>query len=248
MEYAALMNAVEQFVIELARGTRGKNYLRGLPPDAADDVLAHAVLLAWERRTEFDPAMQTLPRWFDKLVLEAQRALRAPKPHENYAELLADLSGAEDTERAAQLQQAVERLTSAFGEDARQVLKLRAEGMSIAAIAAEMKFDKAVVRAICTRGRKLGAEWLPDAPVSKRAPRQPTSSDDDDSRPAPIDIEIERLLQRPKSERADCPICWRCTWYYGLRGGGHETEVDKRKDDVAASVSAGTIGFTGAWR
>lgn len=31
-----------------------------------------------------------------------------------------------------------------------------------------------------------------------------------------IDHEVERLLQRPKHERADCPSCWRCRWYDGL--------------------------------
>lgn len=33
---------------------------------------------------------------------------------------------------------------------------------------------------------------------------------------AAIDHEIEKLLRRPKHERADCPSCWRCRWYDGL--------------------------------
>lgn len=240
-----MTSAVEQFVIELARGTRGRAFVRGLPRDSADDVLAHALLLAWERRAEFDPGEQTLPRWFDRLIREARRALRAPQPHANYAELLADLAGAEDIERSAQLQQASERLVASFGDDAQRVLKLRADGSSIRAIAEELRLNVCTVRAICARARRLGSEWLPAPPVERAVSPRVGSSDDDSGRKAPIDHEIERLLRRPKAERADCPVCWRCMWFYGLRGSGHHTEVDKRKDTIAQSVGDGSIGFTG---
>lgn len=55
--------------------------------------------------------------------------------------------------------------------------------------------------------------------LSHHASGAPRPGADSERGKAPIDHEIERLLRRPRHERADCPSCWRCRWYDGLRPG-----------------------------
>lgn len=64
----------------------------------------------------------------------------------------------------------------------------------------------------------------------------------------PIDHEIERLLRRPRHERADCPSCWRCRWYDGLTPGAWQRtrfasaeveeavyNIERRKIEIAGA-------------
>lgn len=64
---------------------------------------------------------------------------------------------------------------------------------------------------------------------------------------APIDHEIERILRRPKHERADCPSCWRCRWYDGLTPAAWRRTLcaDKELEDAIYNVERRKIEIAG---
>lgn len=250
-----MSSAIEQFVIELARSRApAQKFLRGLNREDADDVLAQAVLFAWEHRAEYTNDVAPA-QWFSRFLSQARRAF---KPHgpmtRSLDELtaargvdrLADLASSADTARESEVRSAAEGLLAAFDADERRVLRLRSAGHSVKETAELTGFPRAHVMRVMARARRY-RDVLPELAPAERTRRHVTAGEHDPEKrePAAIDAEIERILQRPRTERADCPPCWRCMWYDALRGSGHVTEVDMRKDSIAESVSNGSIGFTG---
>lgn len=63
--------------------------------------------------------------------------------------------------------------------------------------------------------RKL-ARLLGELPPLIERPATPTRAPLPRNERAPIDHAIEKMLRRPSSERADCPVCWRCCYFQGL--------------------------------
>lgn len=79
------------------------------------------------------------------------------------------------------------------------------------------------------------------AAVSARSPY--VTSDSDMRSRAPIDHEIERLLRRPQHTRADCPVCWRCSYFMGLTPRSYHTPrfADPEMQEAVRNIEARKI-------
>jgi RNA polymerase sigma factor (sigma-70 family) len=202
-----LTTAVEQFVIQLARvSKRGQRYLRWLSRADREDVIAETILKCWEQRESFDAATTSLESWFTDRMREARREYREV-PGQVSTERLAELVAHDDVERDAERQRLLEGLT-----DPERALVARLEsGEHIKDIAQELGVTTGAVKASVRKLRRIRDLMPEDRPVY----HSPTRNKDDGEL-APIDHEIEKMLRRPASERADCPVCWRCCYFLGL--------------------------------
>lgn len=223
--------AAESFVIELARvSKRGSRYLRGLQRVDREDVIAAAVLACWEDKESFDPAVESLSDWFAVHLKAARRSFNG---EQHAVEELNERLSVDEPERAAETQQAVEKLADELTPDERKVAALLAKGYTLKAIAAELTTVSRLDLRQMSRKLKRLRDLLPERPIDRPAPVQVTSM----RGMAPIDHEIEKMLRRPASGRADCPVCWRCSWYMGLVPGNYKP-TKLADPDVQAAVQA----------
>jgi DNA-directed RNA polymerase specialized sigma24 family protein len=189
-------------------------YLRNLPPADRDDVLADALLSSWEDRAEFDPTKEALEVWFEhKAKVARQRLGRQTRRH--VAEQLNELlSAPDDPAFAAEAAQTVESLADGLPESQREALSRLAAGHSVRAVSIGLHLNRGAVRTLKKRLRRL-QDISPRRSFAQPTARR-TDSDNDLRGLAPIDHEIEKLLHRPTTERADCPVCFRCSWFDGV--------------------------------
>lgn len=202
-----MTTAVEQFVIQLARvSKRGQRYLRWLPRADREDVIAETILKCWEQRETFDAATTSLENWFTDRLREARREYRET-PGQVSVDRLAELQSQDNVERDAERQRLLEGLT----EPERALVARLENGEHIKDIAQELQITVGAVKAAVRKLRRIRDLMPEDRPVF----HSPTRNKDDGEM-APIDHEIEKMLRRPASERADCPVCWRCCYFLGL--------------------------------
>jgi hypothetical protein len=227
-----MISAAEQFAIMLGRASkRGRRYLKWLSAADRDDVIGAAILSCWEARESYDPAKQSLDDWFSEHLKLARRQFKK-QPRHISTEKLAELIAPEDTERAIETQQAAAELEASLTDVERQVAALIGQGYSIRDIRTMVSAPASVTRRMFAKLRRLN-DLLP-APQYIAPPRaKPRDSDE----LAPIDHEIERMLRRPATERADCPICWRCAYFMGLLPTNYQPAKIADKD-VECAVHA----------
>ena len=229
------MAELDTFVIELGRAAkRALRLLRGLNATDRDDVLAAAILYAWEDRANVGSDVDI---WFRDHVRQARKEF--PTNHHSGQHELARMAAAEDTEREAALIELTERISADVDEADKPMLELYAQGFSVSEIAGRIQATPTFVRRRLRSVRnRIGPmrKWLPDLPRTLATPVSQVSAPEDDAAAPPIDHAIEKMLRRPKTPRADCPVCWRCSWFDGLAPHKHlvlESVVDKRKRQIA---------------
>jgi hypothetical protein len=190
---------------------------RKLPPDAQSEVFATAYLKARESYGDFD-AMRgdgtiesRLDSWFFGLALNAKKKIRREYRPLGASEALETLVAADNPEAEAIRSEVFEKLTT---EDLAIMAALEG-GASVRQAARKCKASVSHVKQVKRRTRIKLLQIAEHAAPAVR--REPTGSSDDDMREAaPIDHEIERMLRRPATSKADCPVCWRCSWFDGL--------------------------------
>lgn len=248
------MSALHDFFgphLSRCAATAGRQ-LRGLASADRDDVLADALLAAWEQREEFDPIKDgSLAQWFELRAKIARQRLRRRGKREGHSDhaLLTALLAADDTEQAAEAWETVEDLASELTEPQRAALDLLAAGHSIRTVAKELSLGRSTVRGLSKRLERL--QQLTPRRRYGSAPTASRTSDSDMRQQAPIDHKIERMLHRPATERGDCPVCWRCSWFEGLLPAKYEAPrsvdpeieeavraTDRRKQQIANTVRA----------
>lgn len=102
--------AAEKFVIELARvSKKGTRVLRGLSSHDKDDVIATAILDCWEHKDQFDPAAQSLERWFEDALYRARRQFKRGQ-FVTVSEFNARMQAPDDTSARAEAMSAIEEL------------------------------------------------------------------------------------------------------------------------------------------
>jgi DNA-directed RNA polymerase specialized sigma24 family protein len=191
---------------------------RNLPRDVRTDVFAAAYIKARETYQAFDAergdgTMECrLDNWFFGLLLNAKKKIRRENrpPLGVAVDALEALTGGDDSEAEAIRNEAFEQLTTP--EDLAIMAAIQ-RGASVRQAARQCKVNVNHVKRIKRNIR----DHLQVAARTVPARREPLGASDDDAREkAPIDHEIEKLLRRPSTASADCPICWRCAWFSGL--------------------------------
>ena len=228
---------IDSFIVELGRASkRSARLLRGLSRADADDVLGAALLAAWEQRGTVGTDVNA---WFTGLLRTARDELSTSRGGRLR---LATTASQDDTERAAALAELTERIDAELDDNDKPLLDLYAGGYTCAEIAARIHgtptFVRRRLRSIRNRIGPL-RKWMPDLSI---AIAQPTAPPEDAEAP-PIDHEIEKLLRRPAHRTADCPVCWRCSWFEGLAPPKHFSlnGVDERKREIALAVRCGKL-------
>ena len=227
---------LDTFVIELGRAAkRALRLLRGLNAADRDDVLATALLSAWEDRAN---AVGDLDTWFRDHVRLARSELPSnTRTRGISAETLNRMANADTTEREAALSQLAYRITAEVDAADQPLLEMYAQGYSCTEIATRIQASPTFVRRrLRTVRSRLGPlrAWLPDLPRIAETTRPAAAPDD--AEPPAIDHAIEKMLRRPKTPRSDCPVCWRCCWFDGLAPHKHlvlQSDVDVRKRQIA---------------
>lgn len=229
---------LDTFVIEMGRASkRALKLLRGLNAADRDDVLGTALMYAWEDR---ENATGDLDAWFREHLRAARSELHSSR---GGAGRLEAMGNDDDAEREAALAQLTDRITAAVDAADQPLLEMYAQGYTCAEIASSIQATPTFVRRrLRTVRSRLGPlrKWLPDLPRITEQASAPIAPPDD-AEPPPIDHAIEKMLRRPKTPRADCPVCWRCCWYDGLAPHKHlvlQSAVDKRKRMIALDGEA----------
>lgn len=221
----------EQFAIELGRASkRAAKSLRHVRGQDRDDVLSSAILYCWENRATFNAATMSLESWFDESVQTVRKDYRK-RLHHAAPEQLAQLMSTDDPSQDMESEQAARFGAAELTTEERTVFIMLNEGYSFREIRRQLGGDVTITRRMVNNLRKL-RERLPDPRNAMIAKRGEVAGDiDNDQRePAPIDHEIEKMLRRPATERADCPVCWRCMWYVGIQPRNYQAP---RHEDTA---------------
>jgi DNA-directed RNA polymerase specialized sigma24 family protein len=226
-----MTSPAETFAIELGRvSKRSRRFLRGLKREDRDDAVAAAILACWERREQFDQAVQPLEDWFKDVLQSTARSVLRANRAPNYAALkLAEIAAPEDTARNAELQMIAENLT----EIEQRVASMLAEGYSLNRIATDIEMTRSELKKVIRKLKTFSGSQS----VAIREEPTYSRSDNDLRHKAQIDHDIERLLRRPATERADCPVCWKCFWFEGLTPT-HYHPPQLADLDVCAAVAA----------
>lgn len=216
-----LNTAAEQFAIQLGRASsRARRHLRGLSSADKDDLLADAMLRCWETRESFDPTRRSVDDWFAETVRESRELKRGRRrreqPRFTSVERLHELAAHEDTARIAESRQLAERVYEKLTDTERAIADDMAAGFSFREIRQRHDTSGTVTRRLYRQLQDIRGQ-LPDTRSLRTATVAGISREADHPREAaPIDHEIEKMLRRPTTERADCPVCWRCMWFEGL--------------------------------
>jgi hypothetical protein len=208
-----VITAPEVFAVELGRAAkRSRHLLTGLRADDRDDAIAAAMLACWETR---EKRKKPVDEWFADTLRDAVRHIKRSSRSRSYSAMkLEEIAGPDSTAQGAEAAVSIEQISKKLTIREQTVASKLAEGYSRYAISVDLNMPQNELKKIIRKLKKLSDENLFEAPRMPYAP--PPDSDHRDPHPAPIDHEIERLLRRPKSERADCIVCWRCMWYEGL--------------------------------
>lgn len=230
-----MRSAAEEFAIQLGRASkRSMRYLRWTPAQDRNDVIATAMLSAWEARGTYCPTEHSLDDWFaehiKRAVAEGKRGSHAPVSLESMQEPADPV----DTERELATRQAAEVAYAELDELEREIVLKLAVGASMREIRA--LGASYVTRRMFNKLRRL-AQLLPDLPRPRAAGKPVRDSDDIKDKLAAIDHEIERMLRRPATERADCPVCWRCCWFEGLKPKNYHAPKHIIESEVLAAVT-----------
>jgi RNA polymerase sigma factor (sigma-70 family) len=240
--------AIEQFAIQLGRSSqRARRHLGALSHHDRDDVLGEAILRCWEQRESFDATRRSVDDWFAEVVRDVRTSIKNHN-HKRAARFksvdrLRELASSEDTARVAESQQMFEQLHEELSDGEKTVVALLAEGRSVREAGRAAGVPSSVARRLHRRIRELGDRFSVGHDQGRTQRSVTLGSDSDFPREAaPIDHEIEKMLRRPTTERADCPVCWRCMWFEGLtpknwkpptnadeevRCAVHATEIEK---------------------
>lgn len=208
-----MSTAPEVFAIELGRAAkRSYRLLSGLRAADRDDAIAAAMLECWERKAE---APEKLEDWFCDILRTSVHHIKRASRSKLYSTMkLNEIAAPDSTAQSAEATIEAEQLTKKLTIREQLVAARLAEGYSQYAIALDLDMPRSELKKVLRKLKKLNNENYYRQPRIPYAP--PPDSDHRDYTPAAIDHQIEALLRRPKTERADCPVCWRCMWFDGL--------------------------------
>lgn len=210
-----MKTAAQIFAIELGRAAKAsRSLLAGLTRDDRDDALAAAMLQCWETR---DARGETpVDEWFAQALSVAVRHIKRASRSRHYADMKMD--EIDSTSRSAEAQIEAEQLAKRLTRTEQDVASRLAHGYSLTHIAASLSMPHSELKKVMRKLRRLSdMNNTKQNPFNQRPPYAPGIENDyRDSQPAPIDHAIEAMLRRPKSERADCPVCWKCSYFKGM--------------------------------
>lgn len=235
-----MRTAAEEFAIQLGRASkRSAHYLRWARGQDRDDIIATAMLSAWEARANYDPTKGGLDDWFaEHMKVAAKESKKQERRQQRSINLdaLRDLQNepsVEGEERGLETADAARVAMENLTELEREVAERLAAGESMRAI--RQIAGSNVTRRMFAKLRRL-KDLLPDAVISRGRGAGPLPASDNYSKMAEIDHEIERMLRRPATEQSDCPVCWRCCWFDGLTPKNYHAPTHVHEPDVLAAV------------
>lgn len=233
-----MRSAAEEFAIQLGRASkRSLRFLRWTPTQDRDDVIATAMLSAWEARGGYDSTKQSLDDWFGehlKVAVNDGKRAGYRRQGEVSLESMLERPSPEDTEREIATLQAAEAAYSALDPTEQEIVAGLAQGENMREL--RKIAASGTTRRMFNKLRRL-SELLPDLPAPRSVRRASAGeSDDGADKLAAIDHEIERMLRRPATERADCPVCWRCCWFEGLTPKNYHAPKHIVEPDVLQAV------------
>jgi DNA-directed RNA polymerase specialized sigma24 family protein len=208
------VSAAEVFATELGRASkRSVHLLTGLTRADRDDAISAAMLQAWEQRDTLKD--QKLDEWFAEILRGSVRHIKRSSRSRSYSSMkLNEIAGIDSTSQSAEAISDAEALTKKLTAREQAVAMKLAEGYALTQIATELKMPQKELKRITRKLKKLNNEHYFNEPRTAYSP--PADSDHREEPLAPIDHEIEKLLRRPATSTADCPVCWRCFWFEGL--------------------------------
>jgi DNA-directed RNA polymerase specialized sigma24 family protein len=234
--------AEEIFTMQLARaaGKTANKFLhaRGLQKADRDDVVSSALLWCWVNRANYS-LTTTLETWFMNAVRDAYKNLKREELPSS-EDAIGILTGGNDTHNIAAAESAVDALLSALTPVDREIALLTMQGFTYREIWKQHGYPKRVIDEAHQRIKQL-RRFLPEPEVrvavrSGVTPRRASSDDVEDTERSRIDAEIEQLDFAPPAGK-ECPICWRCSWYYGfLPDGKRDTRMDIEDLEVREAV------------
>lgn len=213
-----MQSALDAFAQELARecGRLSKRPLRRLSRADAEDVLASAVLAAWEQHSSFDPKRGNVSAWFGGFLHNALRAKhksgKGIRPIEDYRRQVAET---DDTEKAAEMMQKMDSLDAQLTAADKEALVLLGKGFTIRVVSDRLKLPRSAVRRLFHRIRGLEisvSRWAHQSGATQPA----IESDDAHAEQTEIDRELEKLSFPPRHGK-ECPPCILCAWWEGFR-------------------------------
>jgi DNA-directed RNA polymerase specialized sigma24 family protein len=237
--------AEEIFTMQLARaaGKKANKFLhaRGLQKADRNDVISAALLWCWDNRANYS-LTTTLETWFMNAVRDAYKNLTRGELLLSEQSIDA-LTGGDDTHNISAAESAVDALLGALTPVDRNIALLTMQGFTYREIWKQYGHPKKVIDDAHQRIKQL-RRLLPEPElraavrrgVTPRSPNLDELDDSPQSQPSSIDTEIEQLDFAPPAGK-ECPICWRCTWYYGfLPDGKRDTRMDIKDLEVREAV------------
>lgn len=208
---------IEVFSLQLARLMKRRDWriLRGLSADDKDEVIARALLIAWEERDRLDTERGTVEVWFNFILRRARQ--------EWAEEINKDANCVEQLECLAvesanpELLLETEQDTAAFFEslstEEATAIKVLSGGGSIREASDESGLHQRNIAKLRRRALRIGAQPRRALP-SDRVPRG--LAEDRTDKPSNIDKEIAAWLKGGFHRVTGlCAPCVHCAWYDG---------------------------------
>jgi hypothetical protein len=233
-------NASEIFTLQLARAaaSQANKFLRarGLQKADRDDVIAAAMLWCWENRDNYS-LTTTLETWFMNAVRNAYQDLKRNELPTSY-ESLENIGGEDTTYGAVSAESDARSLLQQLTAPEREIVAQALDGVTWREMIRHgtpetlLKQTKEVLRVL----RKTMPDNAARAALARTAPT--VSSDNADDQISEIDMALEKLDFPPPAGK-DCPLCWRCSWYYGfMPDGKRSTRMDIEDREVREAVKS----------
>lgn len=212
---------IEIFALQLARLMKRRDWriLRGLSAEDKDEVIARAVLAAWEKREELDTDRGAVEVWFNFILRDARRNWA-----NEYASAGEDLSSVQQLQFAVEsanpetileAEQESEEFFAKLDTPQRSAVSMLAKGESVKQIEAATHVPRKRIGQLRRQIRRIGAQPQRVLPT-ERAPRG--LAEDRDQRPARIDREIGAWLRGGLHRVTGlCRPCLACAWFDGFK-------------------------------
>lgn len=216
---------IEIFALQLARlmGRRDWRILRGLSHEDKDEVIARAVLAAWERRTELDTERGSVEVWFNFILRTARQDWASESDwtynidsEPNAIERLHHLSvESANPETILEAEQESAEFMASLSDTERNALMQLVDGQPVKAIVDDTGLPRRKIDKLRRRAQRIGAQPQRALP-GERAPRG--LAEDHDQRPSNIDREISAWLRGGLHRTTGlCRPCLACAWFDGFK-------------------------------
>ena len=226
-------------VAEVAAKAKSR-HLRNLSSADREDVRQEAVCEALRLWQKFDAAREPLEAFFDRRLNAARQRLRTQQKRDGVPADSDTLVAPDDPASSVEYRAELHYVNAALPGTESDIVGMLADDSTLAETAVACRVTVSAVRRAKRKARELPAPDFTPRPVGDvpRATAKRRSSDDPGG-PAAIDIAIEEHLNAQVHRRAECKVCWRCSWFQSNVGAPHHFSASRVVEpEVAAAIEA----------